>query len=67
MGGAIEQYHGWPLILAGFALFRFFDVLKPFGIARLQNLPGGIGCVADDLAAGAASCVCLHLALRYLL
>lgn len=67
MGGAIEQYNGWPLILAGFALFRFFDVLKPFGIARLQNLPGGIGCVADDLAAGAASCVCLHLALRYLL
>jgi phosphatidylglycerophosphatase A len=65
LSGAVESLGGWPVLLAGFALFRFFDVLKPVGIARLQNLPGGIGCVADDLAAGAASCVCLHLALRY--
>lgn len=66
LSGAVESLGGWPVLLAGFALFRLFDVLKPFGIARLQNLPGGIGCVADDLAAGAASCLCLHLALRFL-
>lgn len=66
-GGLITQYGGWPVLLAGFALFRVFDVLKPFGINRLQNLPGGLGCVADDLAAAAASCVVLHLLLRFLL
>lgn len=65
-GGMIAEYGGWPLLLAGFALFRFFDVLKPFGISRLQNLPGGLGCVADDLAAALASCVVLHLLLYFL-
>lgn len=64
--GLLEQHGGWPVLLAGFALFRLFDILKPFGISRLQNLPGGIGCVVDDLAAGLASCVCLHLILHFL-
>lgn len=63
--GLLEQHGGWPVLLAGFALFRFFDILKPLGISRLQNLPGGIGCVADDLAAGLASCVTLHLLLHF--
>ncbi|PXA04560.1 phosphatidylglycerophosphatase A [Coraliomargarita sinensis] len=65
--GLVAQHGGWPVLLAGFALFRFFDVLKPFGISRLQNLPGGLGCVADDLAAGIASCVVLHLLLHFAL
>ena len=65
-GGLLEQYHGWPVLLAGFILFRIFDILKPLGISRLQNLPGGIGCVADDLAAAGVSCVCLHLLLYFL-
>jgi phosphatidylglycerophosphatase A len=37
---------------AGFLLFRFFDVLKPWPIRACEKLPGGIGIVADDLAAG---------------
>lgn len=65
-GGLIEQYHGWPVLLAGFALFRVFDILKPFGISRLQDLPGGLGCAVDDLAAGLAACVTLHLILHFL-
>lgn len=64
--GLIAQYGGWPVLLAGFALFRVFDILKPFGINRLQNLPGGLGCAADDLAAGLAACVSLHLILHFL-
>lgn len=64
--GLIAQHGGWPVLLAGFILFRVFDVLKPFGINRLQNLPGGLGCVADDLAAAAVSCVLLHLLLYFL-
>ena len=64
--GLIVQHGGWPVLLAGFALFRLFDILKPFGISKLQNLPGGLGCAADDWAAGLAACVCLHLILHFL-
>ena len=51
----------WAILLAGFALFRFFDIVKPLGIARLQRLPGGWGVVADDVAAALAACATLHL------
>lgn len=40
-------------IIAGFILFRFFDILKPFPIKKLEKqVPGGAGIVADDLLAG---------------
>jgi phosphatidylglycerophosphatase A len=38
--------------LAAFLLFRLFDVVKPYPIRRLEHLPGGLGVVADDAAAG---------------
>ncbi|MDR2737559.1 MAG: phosphatidylglycerophosphatase A [Puniceicoccales bacterium] len=41
----------WAIPLLGFVLFRFFDVVKPLGIRKVQNLPGGIGIVADDVVA----------------
>jgi phosphatidylglycerophosphatase A len=50
----------WAILLGGFGLFRFFDIAKPLGIARLQSLPGGWGVVADDFAAALASCATLH-------
>ncbi len=53
----------WVLLLAGFALFRLFDITKPLGIARLQSLPGGWGVVADDVAAALAACATLHMGL----
>ncbi|MCX6943233.1 MAG: phosphatidylglycerophosphatase A, partial [Opitutales bacterium] len=53
----------WAVLLAGFALFRFYDILKPLGIRRLQDLPGGWGVVVDDLAAALASCATLHAGL----
>ena len=59
----------WAIFLTGFALFRFFDIVKPLGIRRLQDLPDGWGVVADDLAAAVAVCAVLHggaaLWLRY--
>ncbi len=36
---------------AGFLLFRFFDIKKPFGIRQFEKLPGGWGIMADDLIA----------------
>jgi len=50
---------GWPLILAGFLLFRLFDIWKPYPIDSLQVLPGGIGVCADDILAGVYAGVCL--------
>lgn len=50
----------WIPLFVGFILFRVFDIFKPIGIARLQNLPDGVGVVADDLAAALAACLCLH-------
>ena len=51
----------WAVLLAGFALFRFFDILKPLGISKLQDLPSGWGVVVDDLAAALAACATMHL------
>jgi len=52
----------WAVLLAGFALFRFFDIRKPLVINSLQSLPGGWGIVLDDTAAALATCAALHLA-----
>ncbi len=52
----------WVLLAGGFVLFRFFDILKPLGISRLQRLPGGWGVVVDDTVAALAACLTLHLA-----
>lgn len=52
--------HNWKCALAGFLLFRFFDVIKPTPARQLQALPGGWGIVLDDVMAGVYSCFCLH-------
>jgi phosphatidylglycerophosphatase A len=52
----------WAIFLTGFALFRFYDILKPLGIRKLQDLPDGWGVVADDVAAALATCGTMHLA-----
>jgi phosphatidylglycerophosphatase A len=49
----------WPLIVAGFVLFRIFDIWKPYPIDDLQDLPGGLGICADDIVAGVYAGVCL--------
>jgi phosphatidylglycerophosphatase A len=47
-------------LLLGFVLFRVMDVVKPWPARQLEALPGGLGIMADDVAAG----VYAHLALQ---
>lgn len=50
----------WALLLMGFVLFRFFDIVKPAPVRWLdRNLPGGAGVVIDDVAAGIYACAAL--------
>jgi phosphatidylglycerophosphatase A len=48
------------LVLAT-ALFRAFDIWKPYPIRRLERLPNGVGVMADDLLAGVYANVAVHL------
>jgi len=48
------------LLFGGFIFFRFFDIAKPFGIDRLQKLPGKFGILVDDIIAGIYALLCLH-------
>ncbi len=51
----------WPRILTGFFLFRALDILKPPPLRWLENIPWGIGIMADDLLAGALASLLLGL------
>jgi phosphatidylglycerophosphatase A len=51
----------WKYLLAGFILFRVFDIWKPFPARRAEFLPGGLGIMADDWVAGAYAALGLWL------
>ena len=54
---------GWLPVAVSFALFRIFDIIKPWPIRRLERLPGGWGIMADDVAAGLAAALLARLIL----
>jgi phosphatidylglycerophosphatase A len=47
------------ILAVGFALFRLFDIYKPYPTHRLQFLEGGLGVMADDILAGIYAAVVL--------
>jgi phosphatidylglycerophosphatase A len=47
--------------IVAFILFRFFDIVKPLGIRRLEKLPSGLGVMADDFVAGLYSLIILKV------
>ena len=47
--------------IAGFVLFRIFDVIKPFPARRFEALHGGLGVMADDAMAAVYANVSLRL------
>jgi phosphatidylglycerophosphatase A len=42
----------WRVLVLGFLLFRFFDIVKPFPVYKFEEIEDGLGVVMDDVAAG---------------
>lgn len=63
--GMMLALAGIPLtpgsVITGFVLFRFFDIVKPYPIRRLEKFPGFWGIMLDDLGAGAAAWIILKI------
>jgi phosphatidylglycerophosphatase A len=55
---------GWPWLLAGFVLFRLFDIIKPWPAAQFDRMHGGAGVMLDDLAAGIYANIILQVLRR---
>ena len=53
--------HTIPGFAVAFVMFRLFDVVKPFGIGKLQNMRAGWGIMMDDVGAGMAAAVAVYL------
>ena len=52
----------WTLVIAGFILFRLFDILKPWPIKMVdRTVKGGLGIMLDDVIAGAAANIILQI------
>jgi len=56
---------GWRGAAGGFLLFRLFDVIKPWPSNRLEQLPGGVGVMADDGMAAVYANVALRIILAF--
>jgi phosphatidylglycerophosphatase A len=59
------QWRWW--MIAGFALFRFFDIFKPYPLKGLQHLTGGLGVMMDDIIAGIYAAILLSLVLIFVI
>jgi len=55
----------WKPLMAGFILFRVFDIMKPPPIRTLERLPEGTGIVVDDLGAGIYGLIGLEALLHF--
>lgn len=49
------------LLLLSFAVFRFFDIVKPLFIRKVENIRGGWGIMLDDVVAGIFANAVVHL------
>jgi phosphatidylglycerophosphatase A len=55
----------WKTLVAGFILFRAFDIVKPPPLRLLEKLPGGAGIMLDDVGAGLYALAILQVALHF--
>jgi phosphatidylglycerophosphatase A len=59
---ALPAGAGWPWVAAAFALFRAFDIVKPWPVSWADGLHGATGVMLDDVVAGAMAGAVLLLA-----
>jgi phosphatidylglycerophosphatase A len=50
----------WKYALASLILFRAFDIVKPPPVRNLESMPGGLGIMMDDVAAGLYALAIVH-------
>lgn len=55
----------WKTLLAGFILFRCFDIVKPPPVRQLERLPEGTGIMVDDLGAGVYALFVLQILVHF--
>lgn len=63
---AVPHQAKWYTIVTAFVLFRFFDMVKPLGIRRMEKLKNGYGIMADDILAGVYGAIVI-LMLNYII
>ena len=49
---AVPDKTHWGYAISALILFRFFDIIKPLGIRKMEKLPAGYGIMGDDILAG---------------
>ncbi|MDO4319422.1 MAG: phosphatidylglycerophosphatase A [Bacteroidales bacterium] len=55
----------WTAAALSLILFRFFDIVKPLGVRRMEQLPRGTGIMADDILAGVYGAIILQLIITF--
>lgn len=56
----------WPWVVAGFVLFRLFDIFKPWPVGWAdRRLKGGLGIMMDDVFAGIYALICMQIGLHF--
>lgn len=58
---AVPAVFSWWHVLAAFVLFRFFDIVKPLGVRKMENFKSGWGIMADDILAGCYGAILIYL------
>ena len=56
------SHFNWQSFTLAFALFRLFDITKPWPVRNLEKLHGGTGVIVDDLGAGVYAAVVMAVA-----
>ena len=59
----LESGSFWLWAFVSLVLFRFFDIVKPLGVRKMEDLPGGTGIMADDILAGIYGAVIFALSM----
>lgn len=58
---AVNGWFEWYYAVYAFILFRFFDIVKPLGVRKMENFPSGWGIMADDVLAGIYALIIIYI------